>query len=790
MTLLRASHIQLRNPRQVTRSRFAQSRKQLPTCALLACLSALLGTLALVTLSVLCTGVATAAGCPNEAVRLETGSTRLPDCRAYEMVSPPYKGGFGATKIEAVALNGESVAYFSPGVFAGAPSGLSGGLDNAPAYLARREAGRGWTTLPFMPPATLLPAVQSRDVSPTLESTLAFGFPAPNAEHGFALSQVGNLMLHPSATPDVSEDWELMAPPLETVNEFRMRLGYMGADQGFCHVFFQDTGAHDLPVGQGAVNPLYDVGRGCDGEPPGIRLASANNEGGPVSKECGALVSGNNGDQFNAIASNGQELFFTTCIANDNTHHQLFLRLAGQHTVEVSRPLSEVCHEEIPCPKAAERASADFAGASGDGSRVYFTTSAPLTGSTQDSSTNLYLASIGCPAGEPACSVTARTVTSLTQVSHDPNLGGSAGVQGVVRIAPDGSRVYFVASGDLLGSAERQALEAEGRPTPQPGADNLYVYDGAAGSGTLAFIARLCTGREASGATVDTQCPGARTDAGLWTTANSESQTAGRDGGFLLFATHAQLTADDVDTAQDLYRYDAATGVLDRVSVGEAGHDRNGNSDSFDASILPGHTGGSVRDQYELNNRAISEDGSRIVFTTAEALSPAATNGLTDVYEWQERPGGGGGEVSLISSGSAETPTTDVTISPDGNDIFFITTQGLLPQDRDGSNDIYDARAGGGFLRAAAGAAECEAEACPGPLSLPAPVLVPASASQSSGGNFASPSQLPAPGPAPKANAKHKAHKRAKRKAKRARARSNAMHERSGGRTNQARRQL
>ena len=36
----------------------------------------------------------------------------------------------------------------------------------------------------------------------------------------------------------------------------------------------------------------------------------------------------------------------------------------------------------------------------------------------------------------------------------------------MTRVAPDGSRVYFVASGDLLSEAEQETLESEGRPVP------------------------------------------------------------------------------------------------------------------------------------------------------------------------------------------------------------------------------------------------------------------------------------------------------------------------------------
>ena len=99
-------------------------------------------------------------------------------------------------------------------------------------------------------------------------------------------------------------------------------------------------------------------------------------------------------------------------------------------------------------------------------------------------------------------------------------------------------------------------------------------------------------------------------------------------------------------------------------------------------------------EQYEMNNRAISEDGSRIVFTSAEPLSPDATNGSVNAYEWHAGPGGGG-SVSLVSTGSDPQGVEDVVISPDGSSVFFITAQGLVPQDTDGAPDVYDARSGG-----------------------------------------------------------------------------------------------
>ena len=58
-------------------------------------------------------------------------ASALPPGRHYEMVSPIHKGGFGVRKIGAVSENGESVAFYSPGVFNedSSPGGWSAALE-------------------------------------------------------------------------------------------------------------------------------------------------------------------------------------------------------------------------------------------------------------------------------------------------------------------------------------------------------------------------------------------------------------------------------------------------------------------------------------------------------------------------------------------------------------------------------------------------------------------------------------------------------------------------------------
>jgi hypothetical protein len=81
----------------------------------------------------------------------------------------------------------------------------------------------------------------------------------------------------------------------------------------------------------------------------------------------------------------------------------------------------------------------------------------------------------------------------------------------------------------------------------------------------------------------------------------------------------------------------------------------------------------------------------------------------------------------------------DVVISPDGSDIFFDTTQGLVPQDTDGAPDVYDARVDGGFPPEPGPIQPCSGDACQGPLTNPAPLLIPGSVVQVAGGNLAQP---------------------------------------------------
>ena len=95
-------------------------------------------------------GPAMAMTCGNERLREEDRSTALPDCRSYELVTPPFKGGQPALNALALAPSGDAIAFYDIGGFGEAKD--SSELEGT-AYVAHREA-TGWASVAVAPSAT------------------------------------------------------------------------------------------------------------------------------------------------------------------------------------------------------------------------------------------------------------------------------------------------------------------------------------------------------------------------------------------------------------------------------------------------------------------------------------------------------------------------------------------------------------------------------------------------------------------------------------------------------------
>jgi hypothetical protein len=569
--------------------------------------------------------------CPNAVLRVQSNSTHLPDCRAYELVNNPFKEGF-APNIDGYTDDG-AVSYTSSGNFADNGLGAPGNQ-----YLATRSS-TGWKTTASSPsgPAYLTkPAGAAEEISADLRSSiwlmrraeqpgnvLDFYLRGPDG----AFTRIG-----PSANPATLPS----VPPSPNPTNVP-EVNPVGESADLSHVLFtiltQD--AYD-PVA-GTTNLYEYVGTG-NARP---RLVGVDNTGHPVNNSVACA---------NGISADGRVVFFAPGCDGGG---QVWARIDGVTSVEAS---ASECARSAGDPGGLCTGSDDahFAGAAGDGSRVFFTTSQQLVDGDIDQSSDVYACDI--PSGTPAPVGVANSCATLTEVSA--RTGGGGQVESVAGVSKDGSRVYFVAQGMLAANPGANGLVA------LPGAHNLYVWrkDGEHPAGQTVFVARL-----------DVNDTGAD---------NAFQLSA--DGRYVVLSTTTALIDSgpqaDTDSSADVYRYDSETGALVRLSTATSG--QGGNEPGFDTA-MSGKIGS-----------AVSADGGTVTFFSSEALSPDDVNGQVDVYEWR------GGQVSLISSGRPSPPNTlpfFALVSASGTDVFFNSTEQLTPADGDTNPDIYDARVGGGF---------------------------------------------------------------------------------------------
>jgi hypothetical protein len=167
----------------------------------------------------------------------------------------------------------------------------------------------------------------------------------------------------------------------------------------------------------------------------------------------------------------------------------------------------------------------------------------------------------------------------------------------------------------------------------------------------------------------------------------------------------------------------------------------------------------------------------RVFFATEDALAHADTNKGQDIYEFV------GGRPQLITTGTGEThaaggavaallnPPGLVGVSAGGQDVFFSTYDTLVSQDHNGLFlKFYDARTGGGFSAPAA-PPPCEAaDECHGPDSSPPGAMQDETNASLNGGNLA---QAKSPG--------HRKAKRHRHRRRAHRARHHRVHRSGGG---------
>ena len=690
---------------------------------------------------------ASEAACPNETAREESNvnpstgspySLGLPECRAYEMVSPLYKQSQGAGGLNsgiALAPNGGAVVYGSQGDFA-EPENYRVNFFPVNTYVALRQE-TGWVTHSALPPRNLIdsPFVGGLDgdLSPDLRSTHVSCGTNPLV----AGNLIGVSVVCAAQQGGIGgRSWQAGKefPTVGLASLGGSPNGLLGASEDLTRVFVQ-LNAKLLPedtVESGS--GLYEViVPGTAESKP--RLVNVDNNGvelnsrtepPKVNTDPALLGNGNQkllGTTYHAISSNGQTVFFAAtptpaqspqgaevqtvyaripCIGGPHCHYveRNGEKVEGRETVSISDPTAAQC---TAC-NTATPAPAEFQGATADASKVFFTTNEPLL-SNEDSSLNLYEYDFDSAEG-----------SKLKLISAAP-AKEEATVLGVVRTSADGSHVYFVAEGVLTGAEENEAGESALK-----GKQNLYAYD-TEGSGVLKFVATLT--RE------DKELWGEGKGLGAAAPEFSDQRTRRAqttpNGNFLVFSSFAKLAHDTNPGAQAVYGYDFETGELAWISQAAPGlqgvlkASSPNESDNAMVEALDGNRVGADADGEDWD-RGISENGEDVVFTTAERLQSGDNDHVADVYLWHAGSKWRNGTVSMISAGGGVAPV----ISALGSDIVFDTNVELVPQDTDEQGDVYDARIGGGFKAPAVEG--CTGEGCQGQASaLPSFALAPSS---------------------------------------------------------------
>lgn len=596
----------------------------------------------------------------------------LPDHRAYEMVSPVLKDGSEVlllnprqaeppqggckecNRSEFSVFPKQSAPDGDSVVYEGGPfSGGGGGVEEN-EYLSRRTAS-GWQTTNLTPER--LQTTGEEAGFKAFDTSLGKGLlaqlvPSLTPE---APSEYANLYAFSSAAPTdlapiVTQATDRSAP------EFA--LTYAGATPDLSHVLFEanDALTPETPFAPEAVDPgskknnLYES---VDGELRLVNVLPGNNKTTPGATFGSGTRHPDTEEGYafdNAISDDGSRVFWSS------ESGQVYVRENSERTREI--------------PDHAGK----FITASADGSEVLLS-----DGTLYDLETT--------------------TETDLTQ--------GKGGFQGIAGQSKDLSAIYFVDTAVLSEAGNGRGEVA------QSAHDNLYLFR----SGTVSFIATLESN--------DNKISGGLGTVGDWrTVASYRSAEASPDGRYLAFMSRAPLTGVDStgpcsfgnnhpEPCEEAFLYDSATGALSCPSCNPNGSSPLGNS----ALPLNDPDASAAVPFFRHQTRYLIDSG-RLYFDSVDSLSPLDTNkGVEDTYEYE--PQGVGncvrsvGCVDLISSGRDAFDSNFVGIDESGRNVFFTTRDQLVPKDKDGLIDLYDAREGGGFpSEMEAGHAECSGESC------------------------------------------------------------------------------
>jgi hypothetical protein len=620
------------------------------------------------------------------------GAARLPDCRAWEMVSPPQKIGAdvnaNSDRIH-VAADANAVTFSATGAF-DAAHGTS--IDTE--YLATRTLqpdSNGWESRSITPLSGSLNFFATRFTSfpgyvnaftPDLSEGVFQSWrpltDAPNVAEASNLYRISGLAAG-EPSPSLLTDSLLPAPDLPSFQKLlHFEPWFVGASTDLSHVVFLSK----LPLTSGPGSPdgeyPYDQGnpqvRLFDNAEGQVRLVGRIPQGSETecddasgSDKCEVAEASMAGLRSTSsvpayadrmVSADGSRILFEAPL-NGNA----YLREDGLRTYQLN-----ASEKAVPDPSPQPAAIWE---ASRDGSRAFFITGEQLLDEDKDTAPDLYMYDVLEPAGSRL------TLISASSVS-DGNVGA------VIGASDDGRYVYFVSSG--------QAVPGEPPPADLPG---LYLWH----DGDLSYV----------GGFTDTNRVALNTPRTGRAEGVQKTSRISPDGRHLLFTDlgdqgwkgRGGFPGYEHEGIRELYLYSADSGRLLCASCDPSGEAPTG-------SAWIGHKQSPTTAPTSGLSHALSDDGRFVFFSTSDSLVEEDTNGVMDAYRYDARER----SVALISSGTDDENSFFLGASDDGRDAFFTTRERLSARDVDGAYDLYDARIGGGVPEPRAVPAPCEGESC------------------------------------------------------------------------------
>jgi hypothetical protein len=621
-------------------------------------------------------GSSTQAACANEARR--TGpSANLPDCRAYEMLTPVDKegsqeifryDGLQDSAFANVGEDGDHLLLQAPVTWGSqATSGQS-------PFVFSRDEGSGWemTSVSAQPEAgvrTYLPEVYSSTLTQVgLEVSTDTQAPSTDSKEAqFAVGAPGGPYTTVASVPksQIGAGWVAASPSFSKlilqVEDRRLVTPHTTTSTGDDIYEYAEGALRQVNVGIGTCGASIVVG----------------------NEEVGY---GHAAYARRAVSEDGSRVLFEAVPGSDCSQPKhVYMRVSGSETLDLG--------------------AGRFVAANAQGSRV-------LLEETSGEHPGLYIYTTETKEAE------------YLEGTEDLVKAGNGLDSEVATVSSDLGAIYLL-------SAERLSQEAPALAPEITNAKDVYRYDLAARK--LTFVAQIDTGATLPQMSDDGRFFyfTSREVGGL--PGGALAEWGGRE------ELNHNAGPAPIEPTEQVYRYDSVEGSIECVSCASsfdpqpklgANFGADDNAQGGAVNGIPNKTMVSSDGEFAFfmtPAALVPQDVDGEVIPEGDGGDPEhASNDNSvsgDVYEWR-REGVDGcvhlqGCLALITNGRGGYLNLLLGSAEEGRDVFIYTSSQLVPQDRDLAGDIYDARIEGGFPQPPPRPTECEGDVCATPAGAP-----------------------------------------------------------------------